>query len=134
MSYNNYGECRILKTNAGVKTGHPMTGFEKWRENILKQELISFPQYVEDCLNEIKAKGGKVEYGNKINEVFVPAKDGELYTVVKATFPGQNPKFRRVSSFAVDYKKYESEFIKRRNYALGVKPGDDIPFFEGVFI
>jgi hypothetical protein len=125
---------RILKTNAGLKIGRPQTGFEKWRSSILNAELVSFEEYIDRCLDDIRLKGGKIEYGNKINNVFIPANNGELYTVVKVTFAGQPSKFRRVKSFNEDWQKYVSDFNAAKNRALGIKPDNIDSFLEGVFL
>jgi hypothetical protein len=125
---------RILKTNAGVKIGRPQTGFETWRSNILNAKLVSFEEYIDRCLDDIRLKGGKIEYGKKINDVFVPANNGELYTIIKVTFSCQPSKFRSVKSFNEDWQKYVSDFKAAKNRASGIKQDNIDSFQEGVFL
>jgi hypothetical protein len=125
---------RILKTSAGLKIGRPQTGFEKWRSSILNAELVSFEEYIDRCLDDIRLKGGKIEYGNKNNDVFVPVNNGELYTIIKVTFSGQPSKFRSLRSFNEDWQKYVAEFKAAKIRASGVKPDNIDSFLEGVFL
>jgi hypothetical protein len=127
-------EERILKTNAGVKTGRPQTGFESWRNNILNAELVSFEEYVYDCIEEIKTIGGKIEYGNKVNDTFIRSQKGQVYSVVKVTFPEQDSKYRSVKSFKEDWDKYKKEFEAKKARVRGIKPDSESSFLEGVFL
>ncbi len=101
-----YG-ANFKKTSSAVSSvGRPVKGFEnKNLPELLAAEPITFIEYLKDSFTDIEAKGGNVTFGY-IGDI----------KVVMAEFPGQEAKFRTLTSFEDDYETYKEKFYGWQNH------------------
>jgi hypothetical protein len=75
-----------------------------------QKEIIEFHDYMRECFDNIKADGGNLSFGNKVNGVFCLSQSGEPVTIIRVKFAGQPYKFRTVASYKQEWEQWAAQF------------------------
>jgi hypothetical protein len=109
-----YSENTTKTSSSSSYVGRPIKGFEKRRQRIASAEPVTFAEFLKDSFADIEARGGEVTLGTITEGVWQEYVPGEHWNCVRAQFPGQESKFRRIESFQ-QYEEYLENFLNRQN-------------------
>ena len=107
---------RVLKTNAGNKTGRPLKGFENYRKRALEAEPDSFPEFMGKIFASIEKDGGEYSLGFVDPETkgWTEYQKGGVWNYVRARIPGKPIMYSPVENFLKAWEKHKAEFNRRR--------------------
>lgn len=110
-----YNENTPKTSSSCSSVGRPIRSFEKRRQRIAEAEPISFGEFLRSSFEDIERIGGEVTLGTLTEGVWQEYIPGEYWNVVRAQFPGQDTKFRRIEDFQAQYDEYVENFYNRQN-------------------
>lgn len=110
-----YNENTKKTSSACSSVGRPIRGFEKRRNRIAEAEPISFGEFLRGSFEDIEKIGGIVTLGMIHDGIWQEYIRGESWNVVRAEFPGQDAKYRKIGSFQDQYEEYLENFYNRQN-------------------
>jgi uncharacterized protein YaiE (UPF0345 family) len=121
MEYNKmnaqltYNENTKKTSSSCSSVGRPVKGFEKRRQRIAEAEPTTFTEFLRGSFEEIERIGGIVTLKMIHDGTWQEYISGEQWNVVRAQFPDQDAKFRRIESFQAQYDEYVENFYNRQN-------------------
>lgn len=110
-----YNENTPKTASSCSLVGRPIRGFEKRRQRIAQTEPMTFGEFLKGSFEEIERIGGVVTLGLVQEGIWQEYVRGEQWNVVRAQFPRQEAKFRRVEDFQAQYDEYVENFYNRQN-------------------
>jgi|SRR5664280_806730 hypothetical protein len=110
-----YNENTPKTSSSCSNVGRPVRGFEKRRNRIAESEPVTFAEFLRGSFEDIESRGGEVTLGHVTDGVWQEYIHGEYWNVVRAQFPSQDAKFRRIEGFQAQYDEYVENYYNRQN-------------------
>jgi predicted ArsR family transcriptional regulator len=109
-----YNENTPKTSSSCSNVGRPVKGFEKRRNRIAESEPTTFAEFLRGSLEDIEQRGGEVTLGTLIDGIWQEYIPGESWNIVRAEFPSQDAKFRKIESFQEQYEEYQENFYNNQ--------------------
>jgi hypothetical protein len=109
-----YNENTKKTSSSFSSVGRPIRGFEKRRNRIAEAEPVTFGEFLRGSFNDIEKQGGEVTLRHVTDGVWQEYIRGEQWNVVRAQFPENEAKFRRIDDFQTQYEEYLDNFYNRQ--------------------
>jgi hypothetical protein len=110
-----YNENTKKTSSSCSNVGRPVKGFEKRRQRITEAEPVTFAKFLRGSFEDIEQRGGEVTLEHVTDGVWQEYIPGEYWNIVRAEFPSQDAKFRRIEDFQAQYDEYVENFYSRQN-------------------